>query len=101
MQCPFTVPETWYIKFNKKDIKNISVPYYKAIKRMCGRNYYDSNHEYLEQVNLLIFRHYLAKKNKSILPSDYFILEAHALVIISIFLDKDHYYANTSGSFFR
>ena len=50
--------ETWYINLNKKDLKNIS----KAIKRMCGRNYYDGNHECLEQVNLPIFKHFLAKK---------------------------------------
>ena len=28
--------ETWYIKLKLKYIKNISVPYYKAIKRICG-----------------------------------------------------------------
>ena len=29
--------ETWYIILNKKDLKSISVPYHKAIKRMCGK----------------------------------------------------------------
>ena len=54
--------ETWYVKLNKKDLRNISVPYHKAIKRICGRNTYVSNHECHEQVNLLIFKHFLAKK---------------------------------------
>ena len=54
--------ETWYIKLNKKDLKNISVPYHKAIERICGRNSCDSNHECLEQVNLPIFKNFLGKK---------------------------------------
>ena len=54
--------ETWYIKLNKKYLKNISAPYHKAIKRNCGRNSYHSNQEFLEQVFLLIFKHFLAKK---------------------------------------
>ena len=56
------VNQTLYINLNKKDLKNISVPYHKAIKRMCRRNSYDRNHECLEQVNLPIFKHFLAKK---------------------------------------
>ena len=52
--------ETWYIKLNKKDIKSISVLYHKAITRICGRNSCDSNHECLEQVNLPIFKKFLA-----------------------------------------
>ena len=39
-------------------------------------------------------------RNKSILPSNYFILEAHAYVIIGIILDTDLYFVNTSVSFF-
>ena len=54
--------ETWYAKLNKKYLKNISVPYQKAIKRICGRNSYDSKHECLEQVNLPVFKHFLAEK---------------------------------------
>ena len=54
--------ETWYIKLNKKDLKNISVPYHKAIKRICGGNSYESIHECLEQVNVSLFKHFLAKK---------------------------------------
>ena len=30
--------EIWYIKLIKNDLKNISVPYNKATKRICGRN---------------------------------------------------------------
>ena len=50
------------IKLNKKDLKIISVHYHKATKRICGRNSYDSNNECLEEVNLPIFKHFLAKK---------------------------------------
>ena len=46
----------------KKDLKNISVPYHKPSKRICRRNSYNSNHERLEQVNLPILKHFLAKK---------------------------------------
>ena len=31
-----------------KDFINNLVPYQKAIKRICGRNFYDSNHEWFE-----------------------------------------------------
>ena len=54
--------ETWYINLNKKDLKNTSVPSHKAIKRECGRNSYDSNHECLEKVNSPFFKHFLANK---------------------------------------
>ena len=43
-----------------------SVPYHKTIKRICGRNSYDSNHEALEQVDLPIFKRFLAKKTNPI-----------------------------------
>ena len=69
--------ETWYIKLNKKDLRKISVPHHKAIKRICERNSYDSNHECLKQANLPIFKFFWLI-NKSKQPSDYFILEAHA-----------------------
>ena len=61
--------ETWYIKLNKRDLKNISVPYHKAIKRICGIKFNDNNHECL--------KHFLAKKQIQ-LPSDYFTLETLA-----------------------
>ena len=54
----FYAAETWYTKLNKKDPKNIST----AVKRICGRNSYDSKHECLQQVHLPIFKHFLAKK---------------------------------------
>ena len=53
------------------------VPYHKAIKRNCGRNSYDNNHECLQQVNIPILKHFLAKKQIQI-PSDCLIFEAHA-----------------------
>ena len=30
--------EIWFIKLNKKYLKNISLPYHKVIKRFCERN---------------------------------------------------------------
>ena len=40
----------------------MSVPYHSAIKKIYGRNWYDSNHECLEHAKLPIFKHLLAKK---------------------------------------
>ena len=54
--------ETWFMKLYKKDIKKVAVPYHGAIKRICGRSWYDSNHECLEYAKLRIFKHLLAKK---------------------------------------
>ena len=53
--------ETLFKKLHKKVLNNIPVVYHKAIKRNCGRNSYDSNHECLEYAHLPIFKHYLAK----------------------------------------
>jgi len=44
--------ETWVTKLYVKDVKIISKPYHKAIKRICGQRPSDSNHECLEQVKL-------------------------------------------------
>jgi len=54
--------ETWFMKLHKKVLNNISAVYHKAIKRICGRYSYDSNHECLEYARLPIFRHILARK---------------------------------------
>ena len=43
--------ETWSKKLNKKELKNISVPYHKAIKRVSERYSHDSSHVCLDQVN--------------------------------------------------
>ena len=54
--------ETWLMKLHKKDLKNLSVVYHKAIKRICGRNFFDSNHECLEYARFPIFKYFLAIK---------------------------------------
>ena len=54
--------ETLYINLNNKELKQISAPCHKAIKRIYGRNSYDSNYKCLEQVNSPIFKHFLDKK---------------------------------------
>ena len=58
--------ETWYMRLNKKNLKNISVPYQGAIKRDCVRNWYANNRECPEQVNLPVFKHSIAKKTNPI-----------------------------------
>ena len=54
--------ETWFMKLHTKDLNNISIAYHKAIKRMCNKRPYDSNHECLKRVNLPIFKYLFAKK---------------------------------------
>ena len=54
--------EIWFMKLHTKDLNNIAIAYHKAIKRMCNKRPYDSNHECLERVNLPIFKHLVAKK---------------------------------------
>ena len=61
-----------YESTQKKDQNNISVVYHKAIKRICGRISYDSNHECMEYARLPIFKLFLARK---------FICYAHRLFI--------------------
>jgi len=54
--------ETWFLKLYDKDLKRISVPYHRAIKRIYGRTDYDSNHDCLDNAKLPIFKHLQAKK---------------------------------------
>ena len=37
--------ETWFMKIRTKGLNTISIAYHKAIKRMCNKRPYDSNHE--------------------------------------------------------
>ena len=54
--------ETWLMKLYAKDLNNISIAFHKAIKCMCNKRQYDSNHECLERVNQPICKHLVAKK---------------------------------------
>ena len=68
--------ETWYIKLNKKRPENISVPYHKSIKRICGRNFTIITMSVLRKWIYLISSIFFLKKLK--LFSEHFIFDAHA-----------------------
>ena len=42
--------ETWVMKLHKKNLNYLSVVYHKAVKRIYGRNSYDSNLNVLNQL---------------------------------------------------
>ena len=54
--------EVWYEKILGYQLNRISVAYHKAVKRICGNNVWDSNHDACDTVGVHIFRHLLAKK---------------------------------------
>ena len=54
--------DTWFEKIKCHEINKISVSYHKAVKRACGLNVWDSNHEACETVGVPIFKHLLAKR---------------------------------------
>ena len=54
--------ETWFMKLHKKDLNIISVVYHMAIKRTCGHNACNSNHECPDHTRLPNFKHSLARK---------------------------------------
>ena len=54
--------ETRFMKLATKTLNNMSTAYHKAIKLMCKKRPYHSNHDCLERVNLSIFKHLVAKK---------------------------------------
>ena len=54
--------EAWSMKLQTKDLNNITIAYHKAIKRICNKRAYDSNHECFERVNLPIFKHSSCEK---------------------------------------
>ena len=47
---------------SKRDVKNISVPYHKAIECLYARNFNNNKHEYLEKIKFPIFTHFLTEK---------------------------------------
>ena len=59
---PFYGIETWFLKLHNKYLSNVSVAYNKAIKRIYGRDFYDSNHERFEYARLRMFKHFIARK---------------------------------------
>ena len=54
--------DTWFEKIKVSQLSKISVTYHRAIKRLCGKNLWDSNHEACETVGVPIFKHLLSKR---------------------------------------
>ena len=54
--------DTWFEQMKCHEMNKINVSYHKALKRVCGLNVWESNHEASETVGVLIFKHLLAKK---------------------------------------
>ena len=54
--------DVWYNNIRAYQLKKISVTYHKAVKRICGLKPWDNNHIACDTVNILIFRHFLAKR---------------------------------------
>ena len=59
-QCCFMVPKPRVWSLIKK-MRNFSMASHKTMKRFCGRNPYDRNHECLEQLNLPYFKIFIPK----------------------------------------
>ena len=55
--------EMWYDKLkSQKQYKRISVTYHRAIKQMCGMQFWDNIHVACDKLNLDIFKHLLVKR---------------------------------------
>ena len=55
--------ELWYDKLEVNySFNRIAVVYHRAIKKICGMNPWDSNHEACHKVNKPIFKHMLVKR---------------------------------------
>ena len=49
--------DLWFDKIYEYQMNKISVAYHKAIKRICGMNVWDSNHDACEVMVVNICRH--------------------------------------------
>ena len=49
--------DTWFDKVSFTNMRKISVPYHKAVKKICNMNVYDSNHVACDLAGVLTFKH--------------------------------------------
>ena len=54
--------DLWFDKIYDYQLNKISVAYHKAIKRICGMNVWDSNHDACERMGVNTFTHLLVKR---------------------------------------
>ena len=58
----FYAIELWFGKIPISHLDKISIPYHKAVKRICGLNVWNSNHDACDIVGVSMFRHLMAKR---------------------------------------
>ena len=49
--------DVWFDKIPDSRLRQISVPYHKAVKRICNMNVWDSNHDACDIVGVFTFKH--------------------------------------------
>ena len=54
--------DAWFGRIPASYLNKISVTYHKAVKRVCGLNVWDSNHDACEMAQVPIFKHLLATR---------------------------------------
>ena len=54
--------DLWYDKIYAYQINTIAVAYHKAVKKICGLNVWDNNHNACDIAGVSIFKHLLAKR---------------------------------------
>ena len=49
--------DVWFDRIPYSRLRRVSVPYHKAVKRICNMNVWDSNHDACDLVGVLTFKH--------------------------------------------
>ena len=65
----FYAIETWNFGLTLRCLRGIAVAYHKAVKRVCGMNVWESNHDACKIAGVSIFKHLYAKRRIKFLIS--------------------------------
>ena len=52
--------DLWFDRIPYSRLRRVSVPYHKAVKKICNMNVWDSNHDACDLVGIFTFKHLLA-----------------------------------------
>ena len=81
-------------KIKSGDMKEISIGYHKAIKRLAGMHVWDSNHAACERIDVNIFKHLL---NKRLLKFYFDVINSRCTVVKNL----RYYFMLSSSLYFR
>ena len=97
--------ELWFGNRNAKgNFKQFSVGYHKAVKKLIGVSYHESNHYACQEAQILMFDHYVFSLKVNFLfrlyrhPCEFIRKNMHFLLISSVFFNEVNAFASVKYS---